>query len=89
VQERGDSCKSPSSPSHRSNSTSQRRFAALRVRLAGGGEAGGDVSVVGGGGSGGVVRGSCAGVIGGFLEALAAGKPADSGALEPVVAALR
>ncbi len=68
VLERGDSCKSPSSPSHRSNSTLQRRFAALRVRLAGGGEAG---------------------VISGFLEALAASKPADSGALEPVAAALR
>ncbi len=45
--------------------------------------------MVGGGGSGGVVKGGCAGVIGGFLEALAAGKPADSGALEPVAAALR
>jgi hypothetical protein len=45
--------------------------------------------VVGGGGGGVVVKGGCAGVIGGFLEALLAGKPADSGALEPVAAALR
>jgi hypothetical protein len=89
VQERGDSCNSPSSPSHRSNSTSQRRFTALHVRLAGGGEAGGDVSVVGGGGGGGAVKGGCAGVIGEFLEALVPGKPADSSALEPVAAALR
>jgi hypothetical protein len=44
---------------------------------------------VGGGGGGGVVNGGCAGVTGGFLEALAAGKPADSGTLEPVAAALR
>jgi hypothetical protein len=43
VQEREDSRKSPSSPSPCSNSTSQCRFAALRVRLAEGGEAGGDV----------------------------------------------
>jgi hypothetical protein len=56
--------------------------------LAGGGEAGGDVSV-GSGGGGGVVNGGCVGVIGGFLEALAAGQLADSGALEHVVAALR
>ncbi len=87
MQERGDSCKSPSSPSPRSNSTSQRRFAALHIRLAGGGEAGGDVSVGGGGGAS-MVTGGCAGVVGGLLEALAAGKPADSGALGPVVAAL-
>jgi hypothetical protein len=52
VQENGDSCKLPSSPSPRNSSTSQRHFAAFRVRLAGGGEAEGALTAGSGGGTG-------------------------------------
>jgi hypothetical protein len=93
VQERGDSCKSPSSPSSRNSSTSQRRFAAFRVRLAGGGEAEGELTAGGGGGAGvGTGGGAGGGSVGRgaeFLGMLEVVKPVDSGALRPKTAALR
>ncbi len=105
VQERGDSCKSPSSPSPRNSSTSQRRFAAFRVRLAGGGEAEGELTAGGGGGAGAGACGGAVGIGGGsvgggsvgrgaaFLGALEVRKPVNSGvgsgALGPETAALR
>jgi hypothetical protein len=96
VQERGDNCKLPSSPSPRNRSTSQRRFAAFRVRLAGGGEAAGELAAGGDGGAG-VDTDSgagdiCGGGVGGgaeILGALAVDKPADGGAVESETAALR
>jgi hypothetical protein len=91
VHGRGDSCKSLSTPSSRNRSTSQHRFAALRVRLAGGGEAGGELTEGGDVGRGGVI-GSGVGGIGGRAECLGMlrfGKPADSGTLEHETAALR
>ncbi len=42
VHSRGESCSFPSSVPPLSNSTSQRHFTAFLVRLAGGGEAGGE-----------------------------------------------
>jgi hypothetical protein len=74
-QERGDSCKSPSSPYPRHSSTSQHRFAAI----AGGGEAGDVIATGGGGVSGGAE----------LLGALRTEEPTDKGALEPVTAVLR
>jgi hypothetical protein len=99
VQERGDNCKLPSSPSPRNRSTSQRRFAAFRVRFVGGDEAEGELTVGSGAGvdtdsgAGGVGAGGVgAGGVGGgaeILGALVVDKLADSGALEPETAALR
>jgi hypothetical protein len=88
-QERGDSCKSSSSPSPRNSSTSQRCFAAFRVHLAGGGEAG-DVDAAGGGGGASVATGG-GGVSGDaeLLGPLRIDEPADNGAMEPITAVLR
>jgi hypothetical protein len=52
VQGRGESSSATSSSSSLSNSTSHRRFAAFRVRLAGGGEAVGEGCDSGAGGAG-------------------------------------
>jgi hypothetical protein len=96
VQERGDSCKSPSSPSPRNSFPSQRSFTAFCVRLAGEGEAEGELTAGGGGGAGVDTGGGAGGVGGGsvgrgaeFLGALEVGKPVDSGALGPETAALQ
>jgi hypothetical protein len=91
VHERGDSCKSLSSPSPHNRSTSRRHFAAFRVRFSGGGEAGGELTVGGGGGAGEVIGGGVGGIGGGAecLGTLRVDKPADSGALEHKMAALQ
>jgi hypothetical protein len=93
VQERGDSCKSPSSPSSRNSSTSQRHFTAFRVRLAGGGKAEGELTAGDGGGAGVGTGGGAGGVSKGggveFLGMLEVVKPVDSCTLGPETAALR
>jgi hypothetical protein len=90
MQERGDNCKLPSSPSPATD-TLHNVASAFRVRLAGRGEAEGELIAGGGGGAGMDTDGGAGGVGGGteILGALVVDKPADSSALEPETAALR
>ncbi len=91
--ERGHSCKSPSSPSPHNSSTLQRHFVTYRVRLAGGGEAEGEIEITAGGGGGAaVVTGGGAGSVCRRAElfgALRVIQSANSRAMEPVMAVLR
>jgi hypothetical protein len=87
----GDSCNSLSSQSPRSRSTSQRRLTAFRVRLAGGGNTGGDSADGSGGGAGEATGGGAGGVggVAGCLGTMEVDMLADGSAFEPDTAALR